>query len=274
MESLNAPGPAHAFPTTYPPNCIEDPFPNDNGIFKFAQPTWRRCPAVKPPHHAPPDIDTLTVLFSKLNLREGLPKNHNRRMASKSTSSRSPWFAATITIPSPAPHPALVLSADSRLPPVASTSNSFSQDLSVRSTTRSSPCRDILQRRKVAPLPHRAPSSSARTVSSSSSYQASSSRTSSRNSTTFGSRTSSSSSLSSIDLPTPLSTPTAPNTAFTDKGIEALHEYMFPSQSHDLIPRHLSFSSSIMAKQLDPFSEYRTNSLLAMVPPSYLDVRS
>ena len=220
-------------------------------------------------------MDTFTALFSKLNLREGLPKNHNRRMASKSTSSRSPWFAATVTIPPPAPHPALILLPDSRLPPVVSTSNSFSQDLSARSTTRSSsPCRDIIQRRKVAPLPHRAPSSSARTASSSSSYQASSSRTSSRNSTTFGSRSSSSSSLSSIDLPTPLSTPTAPNTAFTDKGIEALQEYIFASQSRDLIPRHLGFSNSIMARQLDPFSQYRTNPLLGMVPPSYLDVRS
>ena len=219
-------------------------------------------------------MDTLTALFSKLNLGEGLPKNHNRRMASKSTSSRSPWFAATVTIPPPAPHPALILLPDSCLLPVVSTSNSFSQDLSMRPTARSSsPRRDILQRRKVAPLPHRAPSSSARTVSSSSSssYQA---RTSSRNSTTFGSRSSSSSSLSSIDLPTPLSTPTTPNTAFTNKGIEVLHEYTFTSQSHDLIPRHLNFSNTIMARQLDPFSQYRTNSLLGMVPPSYLDVRS
>ena len=220
-------------------------------------------------------MDTLSALFSKLNLREGLPKNHNRRMASKSTSSRSPWFAATVTIPPPAPHPALILLPDSHLPPVVSISNSFNQDLSVRSTARSpSPCRDILQRRKVPPLPHRAPSLSARTVSPSTSHQASSSRTSSRNSTTFGSRSSSSSSLSSIDLPTPLSTPTAPNTAFADKGIEALHEYMFTSQTRDLIPRHLNFSNSIMARQLDSFSQYRTNSLLPTVPPSYLDVRS
>jgi hypothetical protein len=109
-ESIDVLGPAappHAFPTKYPPNCVDDPFPNKNGVFIFPPVAWKRRPAVSRAHQDPVvNMDELTTIFaSKLHLREGVGKP---RVRCHHRDSGIPWFAATVTILPPAPHPALL----------------------------------------------------------------------------------------------------------------------------------------------------------------------
>ena len=97
--------PPHAFPTPYPHNCA-NPFPNDNGLFRFAPPVWRRRPAAANlPPSAPVNLDEFSAMFaSKLNLEDCSSTVQSRRK----TSLTKPWFAATVTVASRAPHPALL----------------------------------------------------------------------------------------------------------------------------------------------------------------------
>ena len=72
---------------------------------------WRRRPAVIRAHQdLTVDVDELTAIFaSKLSLREK-EKMDISRVRSHHRDSRIPWFAATVTVLPPAPHPALLCS--------------------------------------------------------------------------------------------------------------------------------------------------------------------
>ncbi|KAF8203827.1 hypothetical protein BJ912DRAFT_214420 [Pholiota molesta] len=108
--------PSHAFPTTYPPRCSQDPFPIRNGHFNLPPPVWRRVSAVSSIHPTVPiTVDELASQFAtKLVLRESISSKRNPH-ASR-TPSQIPWFAATTTTPCSAPLASLIRTKYSMLP--------------------------------------------------------------------------------------------------------------------------------------------------------------
>ena len=187
---LSAPAPPHAFPNPYSPQSRNDPFPSVNGRFLLPEPQWERKPSSRilemPSCYM--DMDELTIMFAtKLHLREA---NHQKQGFRKVREIHStPWFAATVTTPLPAPLPALVKqpSLPSRVASHAPAQVSFD--------TQSLTCTPRLpiaskRSRKVNAIPKRRP------TTLQSPFYGTDSRSSS-----LSSITSSSSSSSSIDEP-------------------------------------------------------------------------
>ena len=244
--------PPHAFPTCFPHNCA-NPFPNDNGIFRFAPPVWRRRPAAaNPPPPAPVNLDEFVAMFSsKLNLEDCSSTVQNRRK----TSSTKPWFAATVTIPSPAPHPALlrrscvsplsqIIAPSTSVPPIQTSLRSRSPSV----IPVSPPLSQTASRpKKRAPLPHRTPT----TTSSRSMLTSSPSLTDPIWS-----------SLPAIQAQTPI---------ITGDMFEAFHKYI----NTKLQPRwnNPGFASTVHDKQCSPFSPYQSPTLLPITNLNYLEVQ-
>nr|QQL12049.1 mating-type protein HD2.1 [Hypsizygus marmoreus] len=224
--SFSQTAPCHAFPMIYPPTCDYDPFPIKAGKFSFPKPDWVRRPATTRPRKLALDMEDFILDFAmKLVIREPASRKQKHKGA---ISASAPWFSATHTTVSPAPHPALVRATrpahpppgftaplptvnapSSRLHPFRSPSP-FSHPETLASLTHASP-QDNSNRRKVARLPRRTPkhaSLSHRGVSpttSDASPSPSPSRSFSSRTSSFSSDTSSSSSSSSSS-----STPTTP----------------------------------------------------------------
>jgi hypothetical protein len=103
--------PSHAFPSPYPPQIDYNPFPMEIGAFKFSPTLWPRQPPVACAHTTVVDFDEFVIQFaSKLHLRAGVTKRQTSRngpLVSGSRMPRKPWFSATVTVPHPAPLPAL-----------------------------------------------------------------------------------------------------------------------------------------------------------------------
>jgi len=108
MEPFSTTSPPHAFPTKYPPEGVDDPFPCQGGRFAFATPVWTRVLASDvSTTRGPIDVDELASLFAtKLNFREGLSKGRFAR--TQVSSKETPWFSSIITRPTSAPIPALI----------------------------------------------------------------------------------------------------------------------------------------------------------------------
>jgi len=104
-QRFNDSRPIQAFPTKYPPKSPFDPFPNNNGVFSFPPPVWRRRPASSRISSPPVDVEELINLFAaKLNFHE----THSSAQKRKHSAMSAPWFSGRITTPSSAPHPALL----------------------------------------------------------------------------------------------------------------------------------------------------------------------
>lgn len=107
---LHTPAPPHAYPSRYPPTCLQDPFPVKNGLHKFPPPQWSRRPSVTLTSRPTVGVDDLIDNFTRLHVRDvdeagtGLRKGrlHNASMVGSAT------YAITTTL-SKAPHPALLL---------------------------------------------------------------------------------------------------------------------------------------------------------------------
>ena len=253
VDVFGCQAPPHAFPTCYP-HKYANPFPNDNGIFRFAPPVWRRRPAAaNPPPSTPVNLDEFVAMFaSKLNLEDCLPTVQTRRK----TSLTKPWFAATVTIASPAPHPALL-----RRPCVLPLSQTIAPPTSVPliqtslrsrspSVTPVSPSLSQIATRpkKRAPLPRRTPITSSRST-----------------------LTSSSPSLKD-PLWSPLPTIQAQTPVMTGDMFEAFHKYV----NTKLQPRWdiAGSASTVHDKHCSPFSPYQSPTLLPITNLNYLEVQS
>ena len=235
--------PPHAFPTCYPHNCA-NPFPNSNGIFKFAPPVWRRRPAVANPPPTPVNFDEFVEMFTKLNLEDCSSTVQTRRK----TSLTKPWFAATVTITSPAPHPALLrrscvspLSQKVASPTSVPSTHTSLRSRSSSATAVSQPLQIATKPQKLAPLPRRTSTSS----------------------------TLASSSPSLTDpIWSPLPVIQAQSPIITDDMFETFHEYI----NTNLQTRWNNPSTS-RDKQGAFFSPYKST-LLPMTNFNYLEVQS
>ncbi|PPQ67182.1 hypothetical protein CVT25_005783 [Psilocybe cyanescens] len=99
--------PPHAFPEPRK-SQHDDPFPNDNGVFRFPPPIWRRKPATTPIIPTEVDMDDFARTFHmKLNFING-PWKRESTPSKSDFPSFTPWFAPSRTIPPRAPHPSLV----------------------------------------------------------------------------------------------------------------------------------------------------------------------
>lgn len=224
-------------------------------------------------------MDELAVMFaSNLNLREGCNTENGRKA---SAGRRRPWFAPMVTIPSPAPHPALIRALpDGSTVPLVPRSNeivytSFGSANAVPATPLPS-----VRSRKVTPLPRRTrPNTGAfdSTLPSSPSFQFSDSRTSSFSSATLSQSRSSSSTFSSTDdLIDPLLPPAilVNELHLNEEQLKTLTEFIAVGIHHppnDLIPHHRDFSNGgMMAKDI---SQY-TRGSLATVSSSFIVAQS
>ncbi|CAA7265922.1 unnamed protein product [Cyclocybe aegerita] len=101
--------PPHAFPRPFR-GGKELHMPSETSIFK-PSPSWRRTPA-KPterPPLQPAAVDELERLFAtQLILRETSFKGRSKKQERRTCLESAFWFSSRITIPSVAPHPALV----------------------------------------------------------------------------------------------------------------------------------------------------------------------
>lgn len=111
LDFLARSAPSHAFPSPYPPQIDYKPFPMEIGAFKFSPTLWPRQPPVACAHTTVIDFDEFIIQFaSKLHLRAGVTKRQASRsgpLAPGSHMPRKPWFSAIVTVPHPAPLPAL-----------------------------------------------------------------------------------------------------------------------------------------------------------------------
>ena len=230
--------PSHAFPMCYPHNCA-NPFPNDNGVFRFAPPVWRRRPAAaNPPPSTPVNLEEFVAMFaSKLNLEDCSSTVQTRRK----TSLTKPWFAATVTIASPAPHPALL--RRSCVSPLSQTiaplfvpsSQTSSRSQSSTVTPVSPPLSQIASRpKKRALLPCRTPITSSRSTLA-----------------------------SSPNLKDPIWSPLpaiqAQTPVMTGDMFEAFHKYI---------------NTTVHDNQCSPFSPYQSPTLLPITNLNYLQVQA
>jgi len=239
-DAFSTLAPEHAYPTKYPPDHVLDPFPNQNGIFKFQPPQWRRKPATEKLRAPPISMDEITLMFaSKLNLHAELPRRQNRQRVTSADSHR-PWFAATVTTPYPAPLPALLYAPVMRS---LTAQPAFPQPRTrFLSPEPSSFPHTISRSRKLAPLPRRIPKDLSPTS------DASSSRISSLNSIA-SSQSRSTSSVSSIDtLSPPISrTHKSQSTILTHEQLELLNGFFIPASnrsSTEVLSRHWGLSES------------------------------
>ena len=235
--------PAHAFPTPYPHNCA-DPFPNDNGIFRFAPPVWRRRPAAAnllP--SAPVNFDEFVAMFdSKLNLKDCSSRVQSRRK----TSLTKPWFAATVTIASRAPHPALLRQPLSQtIAPLTSVPSIQASLRSSSITPVSPPLSQVASRpQKRAPLPRRTPiTSSRRTLTSSSSLTG--------------------------PMRSPLPVIQTQNPVITDDMFETFNKYI-----NTKLQPQWNNPGSAHDNQSSPLSQYQSTTLLPITNFNYLEVQS
>jgi hypothetical protein len=100
IDLLSRAAPLHAFPTKNPPTVAYSPF---SDAFHFPPPTRRRTPrSTVQQHKAAVDVDQLAKDF--------LQKLHigGSELANKRPSTQLPTWYPLLTVPSPAPHPALV----------------------------------------------------------------------------------------------------------------------------------------------------------------------
>ncbi|KAF9486287.1 hypothetical protein BDN70DRAFT_869763 [Pholiota conissans] len=183
----------HVFPTPYHHN-LKYSFAHPSqqaGRAKFPPPNWPRKTASMQP---PPSVNMeefVDMFASKLSIRRGAGMK-----AGYTTSKSRPWFYATITVPSHAPHPALVHTKAPCYPPIPSilprttTSSSIrtAPSISNASIPRSS---ELASRaRKTPPFTFRTPQKLALSSSVNASLSVSQ---------PFSSRTPSSASVSSSD---------------------------------------------------------------------------
>lgn len=158
-----ASAPSHAFPTPFPPNCLYDPFPEQNAFTSWRSLPWfrRSCTTfVAAQSHV--DIDELIDRFSQLSVR-----GHSH--GSPATSRRYSTSTSIAIIPSVAPHPALIRQgAHYKRPPVISfpcvsaspsarrlVFSSSPQSWSFIATPSRTGERTVDPVRKIAPLPRR-----------------------------------------------------------------------------------------------------------------------
>lgn len=222
--------PSHAFPMVYPPSCSCDPFPPKDGNSKFPAPVWTRVPATSRPGRKIVNFDDFVTDFAvKLVIRDNAPSQKQSRK-SLTMAERRPWFLATHTIASPAPHPAFIRSTNplpmmsKPLTPLPSVSTPSCRRHPFRSPTPGSSLLSLMSsvegntstRRMVARLPKRTPRNenmahrAGSPATSTGSPSPSSSRTSSLSSIGSSNRRPSSSSSSSSSGPsTPPSSPTS-----------------------------------------------------------------
>lgn len=265
IEGFSNLTPPHAFPTRYPPNITCDPFPNENGIFKFPSPVWRRHPSTSQPQAISINMDEFTVMFAALNLEGGVSNVQNNPKTHNFLSSPTPWFAARVTFLPPAPHPALMPSSlQSTFPPantMASNLSSQNPSSCSRSVSPQILCQKGSAPRKKAHLPRRTPSS----ISSL---------------TTTRSRSTSSSSSSSADPITPLFSPSIQvQSAVVIKNaeLESLNEYIntgLPHPFNHISSLNLDFSRSTMTKQIPSSAQYQINPPLAISTINYVMAQS
>lgn len=70
-ESFSWVSPRYAFPTVYPPQDMEDPFPCRFGINSFPVPQWERTRATKKARkHNEVSLEQLSALFGRLSLSD------------------------------------------------------------------------------------------------------------------------------------------------------------------------------------------------------------
>ena len=205
--------PPHAFPSSYPPICRYDPFPCKSGPVCFNKPEWGRVPDGKPPLPLSTSIDDLVERLSQLNVRG---ETHSK--GSSKLQSHAATVAITV-IPSPAPHPSLIVrkytqstSIVQLRPPVRapiSRSKAFQSPSPTSTPVTLVPCltspnkSELPGKRRTAPLPRHFPGRMRNirrdtTPSESSSTSSSSPRLFSTDSESH----------SSFSSPSPLSTPT------------------------------------------------------------------
>ena len=191
------------------------------------------------------------MFASKLNLEDGLSTVQSKR----ETSLTQPWFAATVTIASRAPHPALLRRScvSPLLQTIAPPTSAPSIQTSLRSRSSSvTPVSPPLSQiasipKKLAPLPRRK-----RTTPSRSTLTYSSSLT------------------DPIWSPLPIIQAQTP--VITDDMFEAFHKYI----NTKLQPRwnNPDFASTTLDKQGSPFSPYQSTTLLPITNLNYLEVQS
>lgn len=168
--------PPHSFPETTASDYPE-PFPNDDGVFKFPPPVWRRKPATKPipPHSV--DMDEFSQSFHlKLNFAESSRRQGTSpsNLSKPDGHSPEPWFTSTTSFALSAPLPYLLREPDVSLqispPPIPflhipNPEPTFgSSSLGLPIATLVSPS-DRSVKRKTRPLPRRTPHFGSRTSS-------------------------------------------------------------------------------------------------------------
>ncbi|KAF5311897.1 hypothetical protein D9619_002863 [Psilocybe cf. subviscida] len=96
--------PPHAFPTPYSAKFGNEPFSQDNQIFKLASHDWMRLPPTHAPRRSSMSVNDLTSLFAEMNMRA-----HARpSRSSKSVTKQRKWVSSLVVTPAAAPHPAAV----------------------------------------------------------------------------------------------------------------------------------------------------------------------
>nr|BAH22599.1 homeodomain protein [Pholiota nameko] len=243
---INPPQGASTFPAPYRPsesNSFANLLTHPDCRTKFPAPAWpRKTPAQLPPRLSIDIGEFINLFASKLSIRRGL--------GSKTTygfSGTRPWFLSTVTIPSPAPHSALIRTTIPIYPssptPFSSAIHSISAAIShVPSISRpSTPSRSkrFSRPRKAAPFPFRSPQKPLRmrpAKTSSPAFERYSSRnisfTSVSSASSTQSRISSDSSRSSPEPSTPPQSPSNNPVEIHDPFVIEVHESA-PSDSYD-----------------------------------------
>ena len=192
------------------------------------------------------------MFASKLNLEDCSSTVHIRRKTSLS----KPWFAATVTIASPAPHPALLrrpcvshlsqtIVPPFSVPPIQTSLRSRSPSV----TPVSPPLSQIASRpKKRAPLPRRTPITSSRST-----------------------LTSSSASLKD-PIWSPLPVIQAQTPIMTGDMFEAFHKCI--NTKLQPLWNMPGSASTVPDKHCSPFSPYQSPTLLPITNLNYLEVQS
>ncbi|KAF8153549.1 homeodomain protein [Pholiota molesta] len=149
----------YTFPRPYqrnPTNPFTDPLPQQEGP-RFPPPNWPRKPATRIPSPSSINMEEFITMFAlKLSIRRG------SGMKTADTSFRTgAWFSSRVTVPSPAPHPALIrvkALPRSLIPiPLLRTTAMGPNPSSTLSSTSQPPAKNAFKPRKTAPFPFRTP---------------------------------------------------------------------------------------------------------------------
>ncbi|KAG2044459.1 homeodomain protein 2 [Suillus americanus] len=161
---LEPPAPLHV--SLYPHSCSYDPFPSKNGVTNFGAPTWLRRPMITAVQRPTLDVDELTDRFSRMNILDDSGSRSRGNVDSFAA------VAAITVIPFPAPLPALIRGAATRIVPIRVSPLSIPATASRRHVfntpspqsrpitlvpTSDTPTGQKARRRKMAPLPKRIP---------------------------------------------------------------------------------------------------------------------